>query len=55
MIIYLRSVGYYNIKQEVLNQRLYFIFESLQDIFDQYIKLTNLLKTEKQQPNDPYY
>ena len=55
-ILDLRLLGYYNIKQGVLQQNLskYYHFESADIIFDYYNKFVNALKQEKEETKEKY-
>ena len=49
-VIYLRSLGFYRIKQEVLQERLsrHYHFELADDVCDQYNRLINLMRKEEE-------
>ena len=55
-ILDLRSLGYYKIKQGVLQQHLskYYHFESADIIYDHYDKYMNTLKKEKEETKEKY-
>ena len=48
-ILHLRSLGYYKIKQEVLQQNLSYIyhFESFHKVCDQFNRLIDMLRKEE--------
>ena len=49
-IIDLRSLGFYKVKQEVLQEHLgrHYLFELADDVCDQYNRLVNLMKKEEE-------
>ena len=51
-ILDLRSLAYYKIKQDVLQQNLgkHYHFKSAEDICDQFNQFVNLLKKEEENP-----
>ena len=55
-ILDLRSLGYYKIKQDVLQQNLgkYYHFELAEDICTQFNIFVNLLKKEEENPKEKY-
>ena len=50
-IVYLRSLGYYIIKQGILKQNLskYYIFERAETLCEYFNKFVNMLKKEREQ------
>ena len=50
-IIHLRSLDYYKIKQDILQQNLskYYRFEKADNLCEQFNKFINMLKKERQQ------
>ena len=55
-ILDLRSIGYYKIKQGILQQNLskYYRFETEGILCEQFTKFISTLKKEKQEINDKY-
>ena len=55
-ILDLRPLGYYKIKQDVLQQNLgkHYHFESAEDICNQFNRFINLLKKEEENSNEKY-
>ena len=49
-VLDLRSLGFYKIKQEVLQEHLsrHYHFELVDDVFDQYNRLVNLMRKEEE-------
>ena len=49
-VVYLRSLGFYKIKQEVLQEHLsrHYHFESADNVCDQYNRLVNLMRKEEE-------
>ena len=55
-ILDLRSIGYYKVKQGILQENLskYYRFESADILCEQFIKFINTLKKEKEETKDKY-
>ena len=55
-ILDLRLIGYYKIKQGILQQNLnkYYSFQSADILCEQFDKLINMLKKEKEETKDKY-
>ena len=55
-ILNLRSLGYYKIKQDVLQQNLgkHYHFQSAEDVCDQFNQFVNLLKKEEESSKEKY-
>ena len=53
-ILDLRSLGYYKVKQEVLQKHLgiHYNFESAEDVCTQFNRFVNLLKKEEENPRE---
>ena len=55
-ILNLRFLGYYKIKQDVLQQNLdkHYCFELAEDVCTQFNRFVNLLKKEEENPKEKY-
>ena len=55
-ILDLRSLGYYKVKQDILQKHLgkHYHFESAEDVCTQFNRFVNLLKKEEENPKEKY-